>query len=241
MQFLILLNGRKGPRRKTQMLRVQGRLSCNTQWDDHTTHVSCLIILHWWLRFEHRASQTKCLEPAQTLALSKRLGPGSLGTATAWQLGCSTALGLHELPRQWACGSKTGPQQEPPKDGQSKHALQWHQLASGWLFHACEPEVTLLFVSSHMSSIPSSTCLTGCLLSILNTCILCLTSCLCDHVYPKHVLWILPVFNKLLAFLLCLTLMSFIYPICCLAFYKRTECSQIIFKTCYRKSLIRII
>lgn len=139
MQFLILLNGRKGPRKKIQMLRVQGRLSCNTQWDDHTTHVSCLIILHWWLRFEHRASQTKCLEPAQTLALSKRLGPGSLGTATAWQLACSTALGLHELPRQWACGSKTGPQQEPPMDGQFKHALQWHQLALGWLFHACEP------------------------------------------------------------------------------------------------------
>lgn len=90
-------------------------------------------------RCEHRASQTKCLEPAQTLALSKRLGPGSLGTATAWQLACSTALGLHELPRQWACGPKTGSQQEPPMDGQFKHAQQWHQLSLGWLFHAFEP------------------------------------------------------------------------------------------------------
>lgn len=44
---------------------------------------------------------------------------------------------LHRAGSSWA--SKTGPQQEPPMDGQFKHAQQWHQLALGWLFHAFEP------------------------------------------------------------------------------------------------------
>lgn len=124
-------------------------------------------------------------------------------------------------------------------DHQFKDAQKCHQLTLGWLFHAFEPisNPVICFITHFIYPIfnLSHRLLTIYIQHMYSACVsqaTCLTI-----VYPKHVLSILPVFHKLLVFLLCLTLlMSFIYPICCLAFYKRTECSQIILKTCYRKS-----